>query len=484
MKKYFTTRRSLAYFVFFTSLLLSVLACYTSPVLNRDGMFYVSLGQMLADGQLEAVLSTFNWPFFPGLLALLNTIIPLSALHVAYLTTSFFAAGCATLLFLLLTRLVAHGNPRWAAFLVLSLPIINDYRSNIIRDWPAWFFMLAALLAFFSYRKAPSPKIGLVFILFLLLASLARLESALIAMPLLGWFILEKGNSTKAKLGLVLPFVVAAVMGLVSLLVIKTSLTGRLLSYWNDLNVAGLYHALHTDGQIIGEEFLRVYSRDYGTTLLVSGLLVILAIKAIKLIAISAIPWLISRQRKLPLHSRDLTYCFWLVVTWLLLDCLFMLNNRFLSSRYMVPMLLFATPILYAGLIKLREQTQDRKLWGIIIALLLIQTISSVISTKGRDKLYIKTAGLWAKAHLTATDEVYFNNSKVAFYAGNLYLRPQHNQINTERANRAEWLLLATKKSHAKQTLKPFSDNYQQVQHFDTGSNKSVILLKRQELEP
>ena len=50
---------------------MSLWAYYADPIINNDGVVYISVAQLMIDGQWNTALESYGWPAYPGLIALL-----------------------------------------------------------------------------------------------------------------------------------------------------------------------------------------------------------------------------------------------------------------------------------------------------------------------------------------------------------------------------------------------------------------------------
>lgn len=172
-------------FTFVASLLLSTIAV-SSGNLNRDGMLYVETARTFIDGGLTAATQVFSWPFLPvlmGLLAQLTGLPPEWCGHA--LNILFMSGACA-----LLVSIIRRNDPQlaWmAAVVVLTLPGLNDYRNELIREYGCWFFMLIAFRLALDWVEKPGWLLTLAIQASLLLAALFRPEVLVFYPCLLLW---------------------------------------------------------------------------------------------------------------------------------------------------------------------------------------------------------------------------------------------------------------------------------------------------------
>ena len=144
-------QKQAAVMAFLGSLILSLLAFYSDPVINRDGMLYIDMARSIAEhgGNVEQ----FNWPFFSYFLAGVISISPFSDTVTSMMVVSLFSAGATALLAVLLGSMTAKRFVFLAVLVALAFPGFNDNRAQILRDWPAWFFSLGAIYAVIRFDE-------------------------------------------------------------------------------------------------------------------------------------------------------------------------------------------------------------------------------------------------------------------------------------------------------------------------------------------
>src|SRR5699024_3287203 len=124
-----------------------------------------------------------------------------------------FAALTSCMMVLLLHRLLPGRSIWWAVLVALSLPATNQYRPDVLRDWPAWFFMLLSVWVYLRYVASPRWGWALLFSLSVLLAALCRLDAAVVAAPLCLLSLRESRLGWRDRLRLfAVPLLVALVL--------------------------------------------------------------------------------------------------------------------------------------------------------------------------------------------------------------------------------------------------------------------------------
>src|SRR5690554_6775031 len=126
------------------SVLLSCIAIAGVVTIGKDGALYIDTAQKITEYGPAVAFERFNWPWFSFLLSYSHQATGLAYETIAYLYSIFFMTGlCVTLV-----SVVKAKEPEavwWAVLLVLSIPVFNSFRYEIIRDTGFWFFSVLSL---------------------------------------------------------------------------------------------------------------------------------------------------------------------------------------------------------------------------------------------------------------------------------------------------------------------------------------------------
>ena len=319
------------------------------------------------------------------------------------------------------------GTRLWvAAVLILALPLVNDYRDFVIRDFGYWASLLLAVLLFVRSVQRDSLSYAILWQLAALLAIAFRIEGVvLLAAPAIYHLALdcERTGRMRRLLRSNLVFIGLTVLGLAGLAVfgtLGTTANIETLRLWlSYASPATIVTGLEQEAITLRHQLEYLSSTGDAVLVLTTGLL---ALSAAKVFA-NAVPayclaaaygrfrnWLAPTQ-----GSRVV----WLFFALSLATMLALVASRyFLSSRYTVAavLLLSLTTFAYVdnGLQRLAELQKRR--W-LIAAWVLIAVIfaDGVIST-GASKKAIKTGSLWALQKVDRTTPWLCNEARLRFY--------------------------------------------------------------------
>ena len=211
--------------------------------------------------------------------------------------------------------------------------------------------------------------------------------------------------------------------------------TDRFATYWSLLSPQGVLTRLDALGKGLAQGGLQEHGQDDANRIVLLGLSAFIVSKFFTLCGPFAMPFLYSASW---LAVRD----FWQKLrpfawAWLLYFCilqLFFLSYGFLNSRYVSFLNLLAVPLLSAILVTLvRRFPRYAKL---VVGLALLVMLANVISL-GAKKTHYLEASAWIQHNTQPSDTIYYDDSRIAYYAGRGYPRtlPPREQLMTAEAD-------------------------------------------------
>lgn len=469
------------------SLLLSLIAFISDPVLNRDGMLYIHTAELLMNGEFEAAREKFNWLFFPMLISGAAWVTSIDPEIVAYLLCAAFLAGTCFYLVRISDRLMP--GTAWVAVVVaLCLPALNDYRPYVVRDFGAWFFVLGSLYAVVCWRESRDWRNGVLFQAGTGVAMLFRPEMAFVFPGvLLAWPWLRRPERDFRDLGTLFWICGVAAVVVAGFLVRDLSLVGgRLEKFLGYLNLSEQLGDFRNLAQHFGAEILNRFSRESAGFILFSGLVAMIPAKALGLLGVLAAPLgyafrpgLISQGRfraVQPFPTLGLVYLGILV--------LFLVVKQFLSDRYVILLVLLLTPLVVEGFRAWSALPWARG-WRYFFMVLLFVTAGDGVITTGDRKLYFKSAGEWIRQH-PLPQPVYFDEPRQRYYAGFAYEdkdeSPSRDEVLTERGGDYRSLVLLVENQNQAERLQQWTEQnrFRQIASFGEKHQGVRILVSGQ----
>ena len=406
---------------------LSALAILRDPIINDDGVFYLMLAHEAADKGIAAAFALFELPFYAILIAGLHQLSGLSLLASAHLLD----AALLALLVLSFTRFAAQlcGERElapWIALLVLLFPLLNEYRSFVLRDFGFWALMVSALLPLLRYQATLRWRHGLGWALLGAAAAAFRPE-ALVYMALLPLSCLQGETLATRLMNAARLYACMGLLALVPLLVLARF---DMLQAPLDA-LAGTLDSLAAN---IADGFAGATARYADTVLdrrvgalapvsLAAGLMTVLALKfaaALGLVYCVLLGWGIAAGRAgLPSVARGTWRV--LAASSLLIVVTFVLAHQFVAERHLVmPCLLALVPAALAlrsladSARRERRQGAFHLVLGIAIALLAADGLVSF----GTRQDYRHQAIAWMQGQLPEDARVFSNDRTLAYYSG------------------------------------------------------------------
>jgi hypothetical protein len=412
---------------FLASLVLSFVAWLQSDIINNDGILYIDVARAYVTGGLADAFAKFDWPLYGILIGLVHQISQLDYEVSAYLLNALLVALACTTFVATYHAIGRPGTRLWvAAVLILGLPLVNDYRDFVIRDFGYWASLLLAVLLFIRSVQRDSLAYAIAWQLVALLAITFRIEGVvLLAAPVIYHLVLEKKRSGKIRrmLQSSLVFIALGILGLIGFAVFGTFRTevntGTLQLWFSYASPLAIISGLQQEAVTLHQQLEHLSSTGDAVLILVTGLL---ALSGSKLLA-NAVPayCLVAaygRNRNW-LAPTPASRMIWLFFTLTVATMLALVASRyFLSSRYTVAPVLLLSLITFAYVdTGLQRLAQLPKRHWLIAAWVLIAVIfaDGVIST-GAKKTAIKTGSKWALQEVDQTIPWFCNEARLQFY--------------------------------------------------------------------
>lgn len=410
-----------AAFVF--SLLLSAVAVWNSPVLNRDGMFYVEWAQSIANHGFAGVRQHESWPslaFLPTLIAFVGSVTRLGLETSTHLINALLLAGTCSLLVAIVRRRLPEAA--WAACLVvLAMPAYNEYRNQVLREFGLWFFSLLAFWLAMRWEAASCRwREALACQMAIFCAALFRVEALTFFPALMLWQALAAPAGSRLRRMLMigcLPLAGAVLTGVLFASGLVTMPGRRMMVLLDAANpLRKLQVISEAAGRMSEFVFKYKYSREEAGYVLFFGLLTIIPVKFLKMAGVFVVPLafafagqkpraVLARWQPLP----------WAFLAQALVLIAFVTHQFFLVGRYVGLLNLLAVPVAAAGLVALMRRFPRWR--GLMLALAVITLLANVVSFSPKST-QIVDAGKWLAANVADPSRVYVDNPRVGFYGG------------------------------------------------------------------
>lgn len=277
------------------SVIWTIVVLLQDPMLNTDVVTYQLSAGAVQQGDWQTAFSLQRLPFYPLLIALLQSVSGLTMESSVYVVNGAFQAllvatfiGAASL-----TLAERHQSLLAAANILCFVPL-NEYRSEIIRDHGYWALMMSAILvtliAYWTQRK-------FVFfgsILLVAVASLFRVEGMVLLAAWSSFFLLNDA----AGLSMRVRFVSATYVGALLVAVILAQLLPSFgiqfssrqlfdlpLGYFDSL-AASVSQDVQARVDILRNAYLSRYSSEYALPIVAGSYLCILFCEIVAVVSV------------------------------------------------------------------------------------------------------------------------------------------------------------------------------------------------------
>ena len=395
---------------FFGSLLLTLIAHHNKSI-NFDGILYVHAALEFLDNGFDAAKKVFGWPLLPILMALVAKLTGLGPEYAGYLLNTLFMAGtCA-----LLVSCVDRTSPEisWPVCLaVLSLPGLNEYRHELLREYGCWFFVMLGFWLDLRWAETPRWKTALAVQACLGTAALFRPEALVLFAALFFWQAWQAPRAERFSRLLM----IGALPFLGGILLLGLYFGGgiprgsRLADELQRFSLSSFEFKAQALAAV-----LIFYAKANAGTILFFGSLAVIPLKIIHKLGVFLVPlvFIVFSGQLRPVLARFSLFA-WGIAAYLFVLVVFVIDLQFLQGRYVGLVLLFSAPFVGFGLLQMMQRYPR---WRVLIVLLvgLMMIINLKALGPGRD--YYVEAGAWLSSNIKDTSRVYNENRRMPHYA-------------------------------------------------------------------
>ncbi len=422
------------------SIILSTVAALKTTVINPDAICYLYSADAMARGFFVAthLCNQAKWPFYSMLIFGLSHLTGFSSLTAAYLLDGFFSAISVVTFIAIISTLTLRARViALSAIVILLAHQFNSLRVEIVRDHGFWAFYLLSLfflLQYFNVNTAVTPRrqgilyqwcYAMLWSISLVIAVLFRIEG-IVFLVLLPWLVFfEKRTNKFTQLGHFLQLNLLTLLGLIALcgliLVHPEQFLGRLpeIQFQLSHGVMQMIQAFRHLAQALAMHVLNAFSaRDANAIAIVMllGWYCINVFTSVSLVYAGLI--LYAWWKKLANFPASKARIIWAyVIINVLITFVFLIDNLFLSKRYLMALSLVLMLWVPFALDNLIQQWRIRR-WPLLLAIVLmgIYGASGIVSL-GHSKHYLRDAGDWLAIHTDKRSKIYSNDFQVLYYS-------------------------------------------------------------------
>jgi len=426
------------------SFLLTLWALHLDPVINVDGILYVEAADYFARGQWTAGFAVYKWPFYSFVIGTVSALTGIATGQSAYLVNACLYA-LTVLGFVAFVKVLGGGNRLlWLAAVVALLhPVLNEFRSFVIRDVGYWACYLWSLAFFLAYVRHGRPYLLAAGAAVAFAAFLFRIEGIVLITILPACIYASRSADPRRTAGVLIlaALVTAAAVAAAPLwqYVSQVNVSTPALLADPLQHVAGAWSLIGAGIddrlQALQREFPGLGSAAAALPVYVLTVLAMSCIEAVKSVGFVFTGLIIYAIRAGRVYIPEQMRSWWWLVVGIqaLLVLQFGLSNFFLAERYPLALALTLLPVVPFFLDDLWQRGTGRKAdskpfssffslrraltpFSLIAALIIVESVEGLdLST---EKRYLKDAGLWLRANAAPGSSVYSNSRILVYYSG------------------------------------------------------------------
>lgn len=410
------------FLTFFFSVILSLIAIFGTVTIGKDGAFYIDIARSISNNGLSVAFERFSWPWYSILIAFIHDATGFNHEFIAYLATILFMAGTCSLT----VSMVKRKSPEtvyYAMLLVLSVPVFNNFRAEIIRETGFWFFIVLAVWLVLFDRKIDFLR-GLYIQLAITAAALFRLEALFLIPAIFIYFLFRRSSASEQNRFVALfkcfyGFFFLFSLGFFAVLSTDFLAQPRVAQNLYLINPYNIYKSFIFVSDSFAQAVLLKWSHSDATVIVFFGFLAALVLRIISYAGIASLILLDKNGRKgLIEGAKKYKLHLIAIILYFIVLLIFFFQVKFINSRYSALLLILSVPILAVAVHGCKLKWP--KLTNLFVFLSLLLMLSNVISTSTKKTHYLEAAN-WVQKNTKITDRIYYEDSRVAYYADRGY---------------------------------------------------------------
>lgn len=408
--------------VFLLSIVLSCIAIYGVVAIGKDAALYMDIAKDINMYGVKSGFERFNWPWISILIAYTHKLTGVGYETAAYIYSTLFMAGVSTLTVLIVHRKNAQAA-WWAVLLVLSIPVFNEFRYEIIRETGSWFFLMLSIYLVYS-KSVPSWLTGGLFQISAVLAMLFRFEAIFIVLAVGVYYFFDYKNIGLKNVFLSLLkstwiYLLGVALFFAFLFTINPLQQSRIENQLSLLNPISLYSTfMETSGRFADVALLKWSYSDAPKMLFVGILFVLLYRTVIYMGVVSAVLLSRNARREAVAQFAQFRLNTIAAVIYFVILFVFFVQLKFINSRYMALLIILLVPIMSVVASEFfNKHKRQAKIFIVISALV---AISNVVSLSDKKTHYLQAAQ-WLKQNTSEHASIYYEDSRIQYYSGRGY---------------------------------------------------------------
>lgn len=422
-----------------------LIATWTSlavQIPNPDALIYLRSAEHFANGDFGQAIAVYRWPFYSMLIAGLHLATGLPMMTAAHLADGAFLV-VTVVAFIALTERLLPGRLTvltLAAVLIVLHPKLMEMRSALIRDHGFHAFYLSAL--YFTARDIAIPRLlsKALILVCIGLATLFRLEAAVLAALIPAFYLFNHFQTWRARLMVVAGLALMCMMALPGY-ILWTGVIHRLIA-GEPIDVLNIvtWHVNTISNRI---EWLRAVipaGRNTGEFAYIGATILIFAENVLRAITypLAVLAFLAFYPRPImpPFATR---FTLWFVGWQIPILLIFTTFQLYLDWRYAMGLAFVAAIPAIAAIDmligELRAGTRRARLGLPVLAVIVIASFIANIPDTTRN-IHLKKAGEWVGQNLPQGVLIATNEARIALFSG----RPYPEEVQTYgKATAIDW---------------------------------------------
>lgn len=399
------------------SLILSFVAWLGAATINRDAALYMHVAELFNEQGLSVALQVFNWPWFSILLGLTSAVTGASVETAGYVWCAVFMAGTCGLLVSMVRAHLPEAS-YWPILVVLTIPAFNELRNDILREYGFWFFSVFSLWLYDSWRERGGFAKAAVINLAVIAAAAFRLEAVVILVALVLVQLTQiRTRSDWIKLGqlALVPAFLTWLLGFM-LVVGNGSALQRAVYFFGLIDPAGLAVVINDRAQRFVDAAMSEYMGDGAVPLFMGSLLLFVVFMFAKLCGPLALVFLHrSGWVGFGVGGKRFAFLGFCIFLYIIVLLVFFIQQGFIIPRYISFLHVLAVPLLVFSVYGFASRFP--RLGRVLVVILILQGLDNVISSSPGKTHYVQ-AGEWVGRHYDKGDSFFFQDGRIAYYAG------------------------------------------------------------------
>jgi len=452
--------------------------------INRDGIMYLTQSQFIVEGNWGRAMEIYNWPFFSILIAGLHQLTGLSLQYAAHMINVVLFV-LASFFFIKNVTLVSQKTNILFATLILltSIPLMDDYLSMVLRDQGQWAGFMMGVYGYLRWIKSPQWTWAFVWQVGFIFGTLFRPECLMfiILLPLTHQLFIVKTERIKLFIqsisiplvGLLLLPILWFMLNIDASSIDFTRLNEIITRPTKFLNTMLQPLAIETQNF-----YLKVLIADFATSFKYFFLSYVVVYKwaaGLGLLHLFLFSYAIQQRLISSPYLKALAIFFAIssIITIINLYTTFVIANRYWVMNFWIVYIMAAIGLghLWRTIKNSKHPKQRWMMWG-LVSILAIYFLNVIIDKP--ELHYEQQAGQWVKDQHLDLNNIYFNQDRVAYYAGLLAFDRTDLKTATDVIQYPYLMMRYDRFTEVKEI-----SGYQPIEYFPTKDNPKVIAYIR-----